>query len=216
MATSRRVANDPRRPVVHRWVRQIHLWVGAWGALAALLFGVTGLIMGHRFGEGAWPQGDSRESGTLTLQVPEAARASKEALRDWLASAYRLEATTMRGGKPEGGRVQGREVKQPAKWSLSGGTARRSWSMDYVPGNATAELKRSEQSTLAAMLRLHKGVGGGWGWRVLQDSFALGMILLGLSGIWMWGRGRSPKEMLLSVMGLATLLFAVVVGMALA
>lgn len=201
---------------VYRWVRQVHLWVGAWGALAALLFGTTGLLMGHRFGDDAWPQGESREVGTVTLPVPESARASKESVRDWLASAYRLEATTVRGGRPEGGRVAGREVRQPAKWSLSGGTARRSWSLDYVPGNATAELKRSEQSTLAALLRLHKAVGGGWGWRLLHDSFAIGMILLGLSGMWMWARGRSPREMVLSVMGLATLVFAVVVGAALA
>ncbi|GAB6196629.1 PepSY-associated TM helix domain-containing protein [Lysobacter xanthus] len=215
MSTAR-PAPRPARPVVYRWVRQIHLWVGAWGALAALMFGLTGLVMGHRFGDSAWPQGDSREVGTVTLEVPAAARGSKEALRDWLRATHGLEATTVRGGKPEGARVEGREVKQPAKWSASGGTARRSWSLDYVPGNATAELKRSEQSTLAALLRLHKGVGGGTAWSLLHDSFAIGMILLGLSGLWMWARGRTPRQMLLSVMGLSTAVFLVVVGMALA
>ena len=204
------------RSATYRWVRQIHLWVGAWGALAALLFGLTGLVMANRFGEGAWPQGDSREAGTLTLEVPAAARASKETLKQWLRDAHRLDATQVRGGKPEAGRIGGREVKQPPKWSLSGGTARRSWSLDYVPGNATAELKRSEQSPLAALLRLHKGVGGGWAWRILQNSFAIGMILLGLSGIWMWARGRTPRQMVLSVMGLSTALVLAVVGLAIA
>lgn len=214
--TRPRSAPRPGRPVVYRWVRQIHLWVGAWGALAAILFGATGLVMAHRFGDRAWPQGESRESAALTLEVPAAARASKEALRDWLRATHRLDATTVRGGRPEGGRLGGRDVKQPAKWSLSGGTARRSWTLDYVPGNATAELKRSEQSPLAALLRLHKGVGGGWGWTLLQDSFAIGMILLGLSGLWMWARGRTPRQMVLSVMGVAVAAFAAVVGLALA
>ena len=69
-------------------------------------------------------------------------------------------------------------------------------------------------TALAALNRLHKGYGSQW-WILLADSFAIGMILLGLSGIWMWARGRSAKDMVLSVMGLSTLLFLAVVGLAL-
>ena len=203
------------RNAAYRWVRQIHLWVGAWGALAAILFGLTGLFLANRMGENALPQGQSRETGTLTLDVPTEARANPKALAAWLRSAYHLDATNTRGGRPEGGRVEGRDVRQPAKWSVSGGGARRSWTLEYVPGNATAELKRSEQSPLAALLRLHKGVGGGLFWRVLQTSFAIGMVLLGVSGIWLWARGRTLKEMALSVMGLGTLLFVAALGLAL-
>ena len=50
-----------RSNTTHRWIRQIHLWIGAWGALAAVIYGFTGLVMNHRFGDGAWPQGDSEE-----------------------------------------------------------------------------------------------------------------------------------------------------------
>lgn len=212
-------ATKPRpatRNVAYRWVRQIHLWVGAWGALAAVLFGLTGLFLANRMGDHAWPQGDSRETGTLTLEVPTDAQANPKALAAWLRSAYQLDATNVRGGRPEGGRVEGRDVRQPAKWSVSGGSARKSWTLEYVPGNATAELKRNEQSPLAALLRLHKGVGGGLFWRVLQTSFAIGMVLLGLSGIWLWARGRTPKDMVFSVMGLATLVFVAALGLALA
>ena len=35
----------------HRWIRQIHLWIGAWGALAAIVYGLTGLVMNHRTGD---------------------------------------------------------------------------------------------------------------------------------------------------------------------
>lgn len=216
MATARPLPRPAGRVRAHRWIRQLHLWIGAWGALAALLFGTTGLLMNHRAGPNAWPQGASEDIAPLTLAVPEDARASREALRDWLRTEYALKATSMRGGKAEGGRVGGREVRQPAKWSFGGGTARRSWTLDYVPGNATAELKRSVQSPLAALLRMHKGVGGGLAWRLLQDSFAIGMVLLGLSGLWLWARGRSPKQMVFSVMGLSTLLFATILAITLA
>jgi hypothetical protein len=62
---------------------------------------------------------------------------------------------------------------------------------------------------------MHKGVGGGLPWRLLQDSFAIGMVLLGLSGLWLWARGRTPRQMVFSVMGLSTLLFATIMGIAL-
>ena len=76
--------------------------------------------------------------------------------------------------------------------------------MEYAPGAESAELKRNAHSPLSAINRLHKGVGGGWAWILLADSFAIGMLLLGLSGIWMWLRGRSPRDMVLSVFALST------------
>lgn len=205
-STTRRSANT------YRWIRQFHLWIGAWGALAAILYGITGLVMNHRFGDGAWPQGDSTELGKSTLIVPTEARATPEQLSLWLRDTQKLDAQVIRKGAPGG---RGRDAKQPPKWSFSGGTASNSWSLEYEPGGETADLKRNTHTALAAFNRLHKGVGGGGWWIVLADSFAIGMLLLGLSGIWMWARGRSPKEMLLSVMGLSTLVFCAVVGLAL-
>ena len=80
-------------------------------------------------------------------------------------------------------------------------------------GSGTAELKRSEYSTLAALNRLHKASSGGPGWRILGDSFAICMILLGLSGLWMWARGRTPRQMLVSVTAVsATAMIVVLVA----
>lgn len=200
----------------HRIVRQVHLWVGAWGALAAILFGITGLVMNNRFGDGAWPQGDSKETGRLHLQVPAQARQSPDALKAWLLREHGLSPQTFKKGKPGTATLGAREVAQPPRWNLSGGRAGESWSMEYVPGNATAEVKQSRHSLLAALTRLHKGYNGGGLWSWLVDSFAVGMLLLGLSGLWMWARGRSPKDLVLSVFGLSALLFAAVVGLAIA
>lgn len=196
-----------RSATTYRWIRQFHLWIGAWGALAAILYGITGLLMNHRFGLDAWPQGDSNELGKTSLMVPAEARATPEQLSLWLRAEQGLDAQVIRKGPP------GKDGK-PAKWTLGGGTASDSWSLDYVPGEERLEVKRSSHTVLAALNRLHKGYGSKW-WILLADSFAIGMILLGLSGIWMWARGRSAKQMVLSVMGLSTLLFLAVVGLAL-
>ena len=201
-----------RSATTYRWIRQFHLWIGAWGALAAILYGITGLVMNHRFGDAAWPQGDSNELGKTALSIPAEARATPEQLSLWLREHQQLDAQVIRKGGPGGGRG---DARQPPKWNLSGGSASNSWSLEYAPGSETAELKRNQHSPLAAFNRLHKGVGGSSWWILLADSFAIGMILLGLSGIWMWARGRSAKDMVLSVMGLSTLLFLAVVGFAL-
>jgi hypothetical protein len=191
------------RQRTHRWIRQLHLWIGAWGALAAILYGFTGLVMNHRFGDNPWPQGDSAEAGRTTLPVPAEARASAEALSLWLRREQGLDAQSIRKGAPE-------------QWNLSGGTARESWAVQYTPGAAVAEVKRNRQTWLAALNRLHKTVGGGLSWVLLADSFAIAMLLLGLSGIWMWARGRSPKQMALSVFGASLVVLAAVLGPALA
>lgn len=31
------------------WARRVHLWIGLWGAALGLLFGVTGIILNHRW-----------------------------------------------------------------------------------------------------------------------------------------------------------------------
>ncbi|MEO5628194.1 MAG: PepSY-associated TM helix domain-containing protein [Thermomonas sp.] len=195
-----------RSTTTFRWIRQLHLWIGAWGALAAILYGITGLVMNHRFGDAAWPQGDSADAGRSTLQVPAQARATAEQLSLWLRDTHQLDASNIR----KGGR--GGNDDQAPKWNLSGGTAGNSWSLEYTPGSDSAELKRSSHTPLAAFNRLHKGVGGPW-WTLLADSFAIGMLLLGLSGMWMWSRARSPRDMLISVMGLSTLVFLAVIGL---
>ena len=187
-----------RHQTTYRWIRQLHLWIGAWGALAAVIYGFTGLVMNHRFGDAAWPQGDSTERGRTTLQVPAEARATPEQLSLWLRSTRHLDADVIRKGP--GGRDT-KASKQPAKWTFSGGTASEAWSLEYAPGSDTAEMKRSSHTLLAAFNRLHKGVGGGMGWRILADTFAFAMLLLGMSGLWMWARGRTLRSMVVSVMG---------------
>jgi hypothetical protein len=205
-----------RRSVsTYRWIRQIHLWIGAWGALAAVIYGSTGLVMNHRFGDGAWPQGESNERARVTLQIPAEAQTSPEALSLWLKSTQHLDAQVIRkgppgGGKDGGGAKDGKKSDAPPKWTLSGGTATDAWSLDYTPGSASADVKHTEHSKLAAFNRLHKAVGGGIGWTILADSFAIAMLLLGLSGIWMWARGRNAKELVVSVLAVSVTAMLVV------
>jgi len=194
-------AASPRRHRVQRIVRQVHVWVGAWGALAAILFGVSGFLQNHR-AILKLPQGDSTEISKHLLDVPEAARATPDALRDWLRDAQHVPIDSVRTAG--GGR-----------WLYSGGNARVTWNAEYTPGSPTVEVRNSEQSPLTVISRLHKGVGGGVAWILLTDSFAIAMALLGVSGIVLWARGRSVRQIAFSALGAALLALLLIGGSAL-
>lgn len=197
----------------YRIVRQLHLWIGAWGSIAAILFGLTGLILNHRMGEHPWPQGDSQPTGEQTLDVPVSVRDSVESLSLWLRQTHGLDAHTLRKPRPAGG---GGPPAANGKWTLVGGSARNAWSGEFEPGQATVTIAHTRHSALAVFNRLHKGIGGSRFWTVLSDSYAIGMLLLGVTGIWMWARGRGWRELLLSVMtlGVAALASALVLAFA--
>ncbi|MCB1566672.1 MAG: PepSY-associated TM helix domain-containing protein [Xanthomonadales bacterium] len=204
---NRRAAN--RGLTTYRWMRQIHLWIGAWGALAAVLYGITGFVMNHRF-DMVLPQGDSVEVARLTIAVPEELRTDPDGLLTWLAATHDLRDGSVRQGPP--GRGPGRGGSDD--WLLRGGNARNTWSANYTPGAATIEFSQSQASWLASANRLHKSIGG-TAWILLSDSFAIAMTLLGITGLWMWARGRRPRTLVLSVVGVSTLVTVVILGPAL-
>ena len=203
----------------YRVIRQLHLWVGAWGALAAILFGLSGFLQNHRTIL-KLPQGESVELSKADIEVPEAARATPEALRDWLRDVQHIPIDSMRvqpgseAGVQRGGEASAMRSRAGARWTFNGGNARITWTVEYTPGTGTVQMRNSEQTPLAIMSRLHKGVGGGVAWILLGDSFALAMIALGVSGIYMWARGRSAKQMLLSVFAVAVVVLLLIGGAA--
>jgi hypothetical protein len=211
-------ATKGRGARTHRVIRQLHLWVGAWGALAAILFGFSGFLQNHR-AVLKLPQGESVELSKADIEVPEAARASPEALRDWLRDTQHIPIDSVRAqpggeGGAQRGEPGGSRSRGGGRWTFNGGNARITWSAEYTPGATTVQVRNTEQTPLAIMSRLHKGVGGGVAWILLGDSFALAMIALGASGIYMWARGRSAKQMLLSVFGAAVLVLLLIGGAA--
>lgn len=194
-------------------IREIHLWIGAWGAIAAILFGFTGFIQNHRDAL-ALPQGDSIDVSTLIVPVPESARATPEKLRAWLRAEQHWDPgeAHVRPGNPV--EFHGQSIPQPSRWSFSGGNARTVVQVEYFTGAATLTIHTERQTPLAVMISLHKNEGGGLAWQLLEDSFALALIGLGISGLWMWARGRSVRRMAFSIVGVAGVVLVIIAATA--
>jgi hypothetical protein len=207
--------NEPagRRLSGHRLIRQLHLWIGAWGAIAAILFGSTGFVQNHR-ALLKLPQGDASEIGKIELPVPDAARASIDAMRTWLRDEQHVDIDNARAMPSLPFDFNGQRIKPPARWMFNGGNARVSAQAEYREGDAVLTLRTTQQSPLAVLTRLHKGVGGGVAWVLLTDTFALAMVALGITGLLLWARGRSAKQMVFSAVGAAVLVVLLIGGAA--
>jgi hypothetical protein len=201
----------------HRLVRQLHLWIGAWGAIAAILFGISGFMQNHR-GIMKLPQGDTTEISSVEMEVPESARQTREEMRAWLHDVQHIdvEIQRARGGGPSAGGPGGGGAGPggPKRWMFNGGNARILTQVEYTEGVSTVTVRKSESSPLAILSRLHKGVGGGIRWILLTDSFAVAMVLLGISGIILWARGRTVAQMAFSIVGVAVVVLLAIGGSA--
>lgn len=202
-----------KRNRTHRIVRQLHLWIGAWGAIAAILFGTSGFVMNHR-AVLKIPQGSSSDLSKIELPVPEGVRSTPEAMRTWLRDTQKIDIDNVRVMRAQPVEFNGQKIKPPARWMFSGGNARVSTQAEYSEGNASMTVSTTEQSPLAVLTRLHKGVGGGVAWILLTDTFALAMVALGISGILLWARGRSVKQMVFSILGVAVAVLLLIGGAA--
>jgi hypothetical protein len=119
-----------------------------------------------------------------------------------------------RGGESRGGEAGPRRTSQQGRWNFTGGNARVVTQVEYVEGAPSATVRTNVQSPLAVLERLHKGVGGGVAWILLGDSFALAMTALGISGLMLWSRGRSLRQMIFSIVGVALVVLLAIGGSA--
>jgi len=108
------------------------------------------------------------------------------------------------------GRMGDASVKAPELWTVAFMGHAHFAQATYVPGNRTLELEQRDASFVQVMKRLHKGDGGQWGWILVADAFAGGLIFLTLSGLLLWTRLAGPKLLALALgiggLGLLTVL----------
>ncbi|MDR5749274.1 MULTISPECIES: PepSY-associated TM helix domain-containing protein [unclassified Caballeronia] len=176
-----------RRATFIKWLRKVHGWVGLWGAVLGLLFGTTGFLLNHRGGPLKVSTGEPQVS-QMQLAVPADGLRSPIELGGWLKHELKIDGNVGRVKREAARPVAWGDQKaiQPEQWTVTIASPGGGVSAEYWVGNGFVSVKRTENSFLATMTNLHKGVGLSVGWVLLIDTLAGSIILLSLTGVLLW------------------------------
>jgi uncharacterized protein len=209
-------AKRSRRATFIKWLRKVHGWVGLWGAALGLLFGVTGFVMNHR-GEPLRISTGAPQVSSMQLKLPDPAPETPRALAQWLQGQPDLKLPARMGRvqkEPEHPVAWGdRQTVQPEHWQLMFSSPNESVMVEYWDGNDFVTLKRNNNSLLATLTNLHKGVGMSVAWVLFIDSFAGALILLSLTGVLLWTE-LNKRKTVGAVLVIASIIEAVCTGLA--
>lgn len=186
-AVELRKRSRSRRAVYLGWLRKTHLYVGLWGAVLGLLFGVTGILLNHRSILEIPVAKTVRTSAQLPL--PTQALASPQQLSAWLQQELKFTAQQVTQTKSEPAKQivwADRSLMQPERWSISLHSPQRGVVAEYFVGNRFVKLEQVDATPIGTLTRLHMSVGVSAFWVLLSDSIAGSLILLSITGLLLW------------------------------
>lgn len=186
------------RPLVLKWLRRTHAWLGVWGAVLGLLFGFTGLLLNHRATMKI--PGVSYTNTQWHLVLPRPLPANADALGDYLQNELRIDRPPYQKKVEPAGPTPWPGAQQPERWLVSFATPRETVNAEYWVGNTSVSVRRMDPNFLARLSRLHMATGASAAWILLTDTLAGGLIALSLTGILLWTRLHGSR---LRAVGLA-------------
>ena len=176
-----------RRASLLASLRRLHGWLGLWGGLVGLLFGLTGIIQNHRAILHIPAKKFEQRSFQLALaETPADPRA--------LAARLALELDFERGAArqkidPAATVVwDGREVRQPERWQFWFEAPQRFARAEYYVGNRFISVEKADANVVAALVRLHQAIGVNALWVLVADTIAGSLVLLAATGLVLWSR----------------------------
>ena len=211
-AASSAGAGAARRARLLRALRKAHAWIGLWGATLGLLFGITGFLLNHRAVMKI--PAAQYERNTVHVALPDARPASPRALGEWLLGELDMPGRGIRTSVERAQTVHwnDRPVAVPEKWSISLDGTRDLARAEYYAGDRFVKVERIHANWIAALSNTHKGVGAGVAWVLLADAVAGSLVLLSLSGIFMWGL-LYPLRRLAAGIAVSGMTLAVLLGL---
>ncbi len=188
-----------------KWLRRIHGWIGLWGAIAGLLFGVTGILQNHRAVMRLPMQPPKRS--TVQLDVPEVARVSPQALGAYLRQSLDLSHAPERLSKDRAQPVTwgDKTVQQPERWEIRFAAPNYMVSAEYWRGAAQVSVTRIQHNLFGIIQNLHRSNGVAVPWILLADSFAGAMVMLSITGVILWSELNKRRLVGFSIFAASTI-----------
>ncbi len=220
-----------RYAIFVNWVRKTHGWIGLWGALLGLIFGVSGIWLNHRAVLKLPPMAQTRSK--LELQITESDAATPEKLAVWLEKNLQLNAPPnqirIEPGKAlpwnaaretEPSKLIDSESpvalvshRQPERWQFNFGGPNSLTQAEYWVGNKSVSVQNIANGFLATLTNLHKGTGMSVPWILLIDTLAGSMIFLSISGVILWVQMNRRRALGISIFSVSTCITLAMIGM---
>ena len=181
-----------RRATFLRWLRQVHGWLGLWGAVIGFLLGFTGIVLSHR-AILKLPI-DKGEQSVVQVRV-----ATPPPDADALAAVLSREMGFE--GRPPRIRVEPSRsvewnsvgVRQPERWELFFDHPSRRARVEYFVGNGFAKVEKYDATWIGTLTRLHMSTGVDAFWVLLMDTIAASLMVLALTGTLLWTQMRPAR-----------------------
>ncbi len=175
-----------RRSLFLKWLRRIHGWIGLWGAVLGLLFGVTGFLQNHRATMKIKVGGPV--VSTVHVPVPAEPLKSPRELAAYLRTELKLDRPSERSTREPAKPVTwgDQSVIQPERWEVRFIAPDYLVNAEYWKGGTFIDVERRDQGIVATLENLHRSTGASVGWILFADSIAGSLILLSLTGVILW------------------------------
>lgn len=194
-------------------MRRLHAWVGLAFVALLLLFTVTGVLLNHR----AVMKIPALEKNEVVVVLPlPAVPTAPEELVATLAGRFGFAPKQLTVRREVAREVDwaGQRLTQPERWTISADQPSRALRAEYWVGSQQAEVRLATPNVWLRLARLHMSIGSGPIWVLLADGLAVGLVFLGASGFWLWGRLHGSSGHLLGLAGGGLLLALVLGGLA--
>jgi hypothetical protein len=193
-----------------RYLRKIHGWLGLWGAILGLLFGVSGFLLNHR-AIMKIPAAKMEET-EIQLAVPAPLPTNAKEFTKFIQTTLNIghepsKPKAGKGGKPEReASFMDKKVKQPEMFKVDFQLPQARIQAEYVAGNQYATVKREDANVWSFITRMHKGVGANTAWVLLADTIAGAMLILSITGVLLWTKMRQSRLVMTALIGSSTLI----------
>ncbi|HSI37790.1 MAG TPA: PepSY-associated TM helix domain-containing protein [Methylotenera sp.] len=193
-----------------RLLRKIHGWLGLWGALLGLLFGVSGFLLNHR-AIMKIPASKMEES-EIQLAMPTPTPSNAKEFTRFIQSELNISHDPVkpkgdRGGKPaRDAKFMDKSVKQPETFKVDFQMPQARIQAEYVAGNQFATVKREDANVWSFITRMHKGVGANTAWVLIADTIAGALLVLSITGVLLWTKMRGSRIAMVTLIGGSTVL----------
>ena len=201
---SNKISANAQRGKFLRSLRKIHGWLGLWGAVLGLLFGVSGFLLNHR--AVLKIPASKMEVSEIQLAMPEPLPVNAQEFTRFIQQSLDIQhGPSQRKPRREepaaDARFLGKDVPQPERWEVNFAMPHAMIQAEYIAGNQFATVKREDANLWGFIMRMHKGVGANAAWVLLADSIAGAFILLSLTGVLLWTKMRGSRLVMSGLIG---------------